>query len=58
VFVGDWTEMMLGFRTGMNVEIARELFRGAYQFAYFGHLRFDMQVQHPAAFVRIIGIIP
>jgi HK97 family phage major capsid protein/HK97 family phage prohead protease len=58
VFLGDWSEMMLGFRTEMTVEVARELYRGSYQFGYFGHLRFDMQVQHPAAFCRIIGIVP
>jgi hypothetical protein len=34
------------------------LFRGSYQFAYFGHLRFDVQVTHPESFGRLIGIIP
>jgi len=58
LFLGQWDQMMLGFRTEMTVEVARELFRGNYQFAYFGHLRMDMQVTHPESFGRLIGIIP
>jgi HK97 family phage major capsid protein/HK97 family phage prohead protease len=58
VYMGDWSQMMLGFRTQMQVEIARELFRGNYQYGYFGHLRFDMQVAHPQSFGRLIGMLP
>src|SRR5262245_15144811 len=58
LYMGDWSQMMLGFRTQMQVEIARELFRGNYQYGYFGHLRFDMQTAHPESFGRLIGIIP
>jgi HK97 family phage major capsid protein len=58
LFMGDWSQMMLGWRTQMQVEVARELYRGNYQAAYFGHLRFDMQVAHPESFGRLIGIIP
>jgi HK97 family phage major capsid protein len=58
LYLGDWSQMMLGFRTQMQVEVARELFRGNYQYGYFGHLRFDMQVTHPESFGRLIGIIP
>jgi len=57
VFLGDWSEMMLGFRTEMQVEVARELFRGNYQYGFFGHLRMDMQLTHPESFGRLIGII-
>jgi HK97 family phage major capsid protein/HK97 family phage prohead protease len=58
LFMGDWSQMMLGFRTQMMVEVARELYRGNYQVGYFGHLRMDMQVTHPESFGRLIGIIP
>jgi HK97 family phage major capsid protein/HK97 family phage prohead protease len=58
LFLGDWSQMLLGFRTTMQIEVAPELFRGNYQFGYYGHLRFDMQVQHPESFGRLIGIIP
>jgi HK97 family phage major capsid protein len=58
LYLGDWSAMMLGFRTTMQVEIARELYRGNYQLGYFGHLRFDMQLTHPESFGRLIGIIP
>jgi hypothetical protein len=50
--------MMLGLRTEMQIEVARELYRGNYQFGFFGHLRLDMQVTHPESFARLIGIIP
>jgi HK97 family phage major capsid protein/HK97 family phage prohead protease len=58
LYLGDWSQMLLGFRTEMQVEVARELYRGNYQYGYFGHLRFDMQVTHPESFGRLIGIIP
>jgi HK97 family phage major capsid protein/HK97 family phage prohead protease len=58
LYLGDWSQMLLGFRTTMQVEVARELFRGNYQFGFFGHLRMDMQVTHPESFGRLIGIIP
>ncbi|MGH7392756.1 MAG: phage major capsid protein, partial [Candidatus Rokuibacteriota bacterium] len=58
LFVGDWPMLMLGVRTEMTVEVARELFRGNYQYGFFGHLRMDMQVTHPESFGRLIGIIP
>jgi HK97 family phage major capsid protein len=57
IFIGDFTQMMLGFRTEMTVEVARELYRGNYQYGFFGHLRMDMQVTHPESFARLIGII-
>ena len=42
----------------MQVEVARELFRGNYQFfGYFAHLRFTCRCD-PEAFSRLIGIIP
>lgn len=58
LYLGDWSQMMLGFRTQMQVEVARELYRGNYQLAFYGHLRFDVQVTHPESFGRLIGIIP
>jgi HK97 family phage major capsid protein len=58
LYMGDWSQMMLGVRTEMTVEVARELFRGNYQYGFFGHLRMDMQVTHPESFGRLIGIIP
>ena len=58
LYMGEWSQMMLGFRTEMTVEVARELFRGNYQYGFFGHLRMDMQVTHPESFGRLIGIIP
>jgi hypothetical protein len=42
----------------MTVEVARELFRSNYQYAFFSHLRFDMQVTHPQSFGRLICVIP
>jgi HK97 family phage major capsid protein len=58
LYLGSWSQMRLGFRTQMQVEVARELFRGNYQYGYYGHLRMDMQVTHPESFGRLIGIIP
>jgi HK97 family phage major capsid protein len=55
--MGNWAEMMLGFRSSMTVEVARELFRGNYQYGYYGHLRMDVAVTHPESFGRLVGII-
>lgn len=58
LFMGDWSQLLLGVRTTMQVEVARELFRGTYQYGFFGHLRMDVQTTHPESFGRLIGIIP
>jgi HK97 family phage major capsid protein len=55
LFMGDWSQMLLGFRTEMTVEVAREVFRGNYQYGYFGALIMDMQVTNPESFGRLIG---
>ena len=56
IFLGDFAQMLFGLRTQMSIEVARELYRGNYQFGFFGHLRADVQVQHQEAFARLVGI--
>lgn len=58
LYIGDFSAMMLGIRTEMQIEVARELYRGNYQFGFFGHLRMDVQVQHQESFARLVGIMP
>jgi HK97 family phage major capsid protein len=58
LYLGDFSQMMLGVRTDMTIEVARELYRGNYQFGFFGHLRMDMQVKHQESFARLVGIMP
>ena len=58
IFIGDFSQMLLGFRTEMSIEVARELYRGNYQYGFFAHLRMDMQVKHQESFARLVGIMP
>jgi len=56
LFLGDFSRMLFGMRTEMTIEVARELFRGNYQYGFFGHLRADVQVEHQESFARLVGI--
>lgn len=58
IVVGDFTQMMLGIRTELRIEVLRELFAANHQYAFVAHLRFDVQLAHPESFAVLRGIIP
>lgn len=58
IIVGDFSQMMLGIRSGLRVEVLRERFADKMQYAFLAHLRFDVQIAQPKAFAKIVGIKP
>jgi HK97 family phage major capsid protein len=58
VIVGDFSNLWIGVRTGFRIEVLREHFADTMTVAFLAHLRADIQVTHPAAFVDIPGFVP
>jgi HK97 family phage major capsid protein len=56
IFAGNFQHMLIGMRTQIRVEVARELFAANHQTALIAYCRFDVQLAHPAAFYSITGV--
>lgn len=58
LIVGDFTQLMIGVRTQLRIEVLRELFAENGQYAFLAHLRADVQLAHPESFAVVEGIVP
>ncbi len=58
VISGDFTQVMVGIRTQLRIELLRELYAANHQYAFVAHLRADVQLAQPPALAKLIGIIP
>lgn len=58
VLMGDFSQLLIGVRQEMRIEVLRELFAGNHQYAFVCHLRADIAVAHPESFCKLIGILP
>jgi HK97 family phage major capsid protein len=58
IIVGDFSQMMLGVRTQLRIEVLRERYAENLQYAFLAHLRADIQLAHPESFCKLVGIIP
>lgn len=58
IILGDFTQLMLGVRSEMRIEILNQTFADRHQLGIVAWLRGDVQVAHPTAFAQILGIIP
>lgn len=58
IIMGDFSQLLLGVRQELRIEVLRETFASKLQYAFLAHLRFDVAVAQPAAFCAIKGIIP
>ena len=56
LFLGNWSNLMIGIRSGVRVEVLKERFAENHQLGLIAHMRVDVQLQHPAAFWKITGI--
>ena len=56
LFLGNWSNLMIGVRSGVRVEVLKERFAENHQLGLIAHMRIDVQLQHPAAFWKITGI--
>ncbi|MGC6392016.1 MAG: phage major capsid protein [Alphaproteobacteria bacterium] len=56
IFVGNFNHLLIGVRAGVRVDILRERYAENYQYGLVAHMRFDVAVQHAAAFHAITGV--
>lgn len=56
VYCGLWSELLLGVRSNLRLEILRERFADNLQIGLIAHLRMDVQLAHPAAFTVVTGV--
>lgn len=58
VIVGDFSQLLLGVRQELRIEVVRDLFAGNLQYGFIAHLRMDVAVAHPESFCKLVGILP
>lgn len=58
IIVGNFAELLLGFRNQLRIEVLKERYAENLQYGFIAHLRVDVQLAHPASFVKLIGILP
>ena len=56
--MGDFSELIVGVRHVVGIELLREKFADNYQYGFLCSLRADIAVAHAASFCNIVGIIP
>jgi HK97 family phage major capsid protein len=56
--LGGFEQLLLGVRSSLRVEVLRERYAEFHQYAFIGHLRMDVALEHPEAFAQITGLVP
>lgn len=57
-FLGDFTQVLVGIRTQLQITVLNERFAEYGQVGFVGWLRADVQLARPAALAKIVGIKP
>lgn len=58
IILGDFSQLLIGVRTNLRIEVLREAFASTMEYAFLAHLRADIAVAQPKAFAAIKGVIP
>lgn len=58
IVLGDFSQLIIGMRTALRIEILRETFMGNLQVGFVAYLRADIGLQHPESFCKLTGIVP
>jgi HK97 family phage major capsid protein len=58
VFIGDYTQAMLGTRMDLRIEVLKERYAEAGQLAFTAWWRGDFQLRHPESFDIQTGLLP
>jgi HK97 family phage major capsid protein len=56
IFAGDWSRLMIGVRSQLQIGILRERYADTGQYAFVAHLRADVAAEQEAAFTVIEAI--
>jgi HK97 family phage major capsid protein len=57
ILVGDFSNLLIGVRQSLRIELLRGPFMDRLQVGFLAHLRADVAVAQPAAFCRIVGVL-
>ena len=55
-YVGNFSNLLIGLRNDVRVEVLRERFATTHEYAFVAHCRFDIAISHAASFHKISGI--
>ena len=58
IYVGQWTDLMIGIRLGVQLRLLTERYADSGQYAWRVFLRADVQLAHPESFVVMTGVRP
>lgn len=58
IILGEFSQLYIGMRTSLTIEVLRELYAANYQFGFLAHLRMDVGVAHPESFAQVTGVLP
>lgn len=58
IVAGDFSQLLIGIRSELRIEILRELYAATHQYAFVAHLRMDVQLARPKAFSILKGVLP
>ena len=53
IVMGDFSQLLIGVRTGLRIELLKEAFAQNHQYSFIAHLRADVQLAQPKAFVNV-----
>lgn len=56
IFTGQWSMLAIGIRQGFEIQFLQERYADTGQVGFIAHLRADVQVLQPAAFVVDTGV--
>ncbi|MBE3589871.1 MAG: phage major capsid protein [Firmicutes bacterium] len=56
IITGDFSQVLVGVRTALRVEVLRERYADALQYGFLAWLRMDAALAHPDAFAQVVGI--
>ena len=54
--LGDFSQLILGIRNELRIEVLRELYSENYQFGFLCHLRMDVGIARPKSFCVLENI--
>lgn len=57
LFVGDWSQLLIGMRKELKIDVLSEAYAGTGQIGFLGWLRADVVVARPSAFDITVGIL-
>ncbi|MES9987060.1 MAG: phage major capsid protein [Candidatus Thiodiazotropha endolucinida] len=58
IIVGDFSQLWIGIRQQLRIEVLREKFMDNLQVGFIAHLRADVAPAHPQSFCHVQGVVP